>query len=55
VGDAAGRQGQRRDAEQYDEQQREALLLEEVDEAADRLVAVPAGPVAELPADAVGR
>jgi hypothetical protein len=55
VGDAARRQRQRRDAEQDDEEEGEALFLEEVDEAADRLVAVPARPVAELPADADGR
>jgi hypothetical protein len=55
VGDAARGQRQRGDAEQDDEEQRETLFLEEVDEAADRLVAFPAGPVAELPADALGR
>jgi hypothetical protein len=39
VRSAAGRQRQRRNAEQEDEGQREALFLEDVDQAAERLVA----------------
>ena len=38
---AAGGQGQRRDAEQDDEEDREALLLEQLDEAADVLSPSP--------------
>ena len=48
---AAGGQRQRRDAEQDDEEDREALLLEELDEAGDGLVAVARQPARELIAD----
>jgi hypothetical protein len=51
VGGAAGRQRERRDAEQDDEEDREALLLEELDEAGDGLVAVARQPALELLAD----
>jgi hypothetical protein len=37
VGDAARRQRQRRDRQQEDEEDGETLLLEDVDEAADRV------------------
>jgi hypothetical protein len=48
---AAGRQRQRGDAEQDDEEDREALLLEELDEAGDRLLAVALQPAREPLAD----
>jgi hypothetical protein len=54
MGGAPGRQRQRRDAEQEDEEDREALLLEELDEVAQRLVPVALQPALELATDAVG-
>jgi hypothetical protein len=48
---AAGRQGERRHSEQDDEEDREALLLEELDEARDRLLAVALQPAGEPLAD----
>ena len=50
---AAGRQRQRRHPEQEDEEDREALLLEELDEAPEGLLAVALQPAIELGADAV--
>ena len=50
---AAGRQRQRRHAEQEHEQDREALLLEQLDEAPEGLLAVALQPAFELVADAV--
>src|SRR3954447_22831753 len=52
---AAGRERQRGNAEQEDEDQREALLLEHVDEAAERLVAVARQPALDLIADLLRR
>jgi hypothetical protein len=51
---AAGRQRQRRDAEQDHEDDREALLLEKLDEAPEGLLALALQPAFELVADAVG-
>jgi hypothetical protein len=48
---AAGRQRQRRDGEQDDEEDREALLPEQLDEARDGLLAVAGEPALELVAD----
>jgi hypothetical protein len=48
VRDAAGGQRQRRDAEEDDEQDREAFLVEQVDQAADRVLARPREPVAQV-------
>ena len=50
---AAGRQRQRRHAEQQHEDDREALALEDLDEAPQRLLAVALQPAFELGADAV--
>jgi hypothetical protein len=47
----ARRQRQRGDAEQDDEEDREALLLEELDEAGDGLVAIARQPALELLTD----
>jgi hypothetical protein len=51
VGGATGRQRQRGYAEQDDEEDREALLLEELDEARDGLLAVALQPAREPLAD----
>src|SRR5437763_131884 len=48
---AARRQRQRGHAEEQHEEDREALLLEELDEAAERVRALAAQPVLELVAD----
>jgi hypothetical protein len=48
---AAGRQWQRRDGEQDDEEDREALLPEQLDQARDGLLAVAGKPALELVAD----
>ena len=48
VGRAAGRQRQRRHPEQHHEEHREALPLEDLDEAAQRLLAVALQPAFEL-------
>ena len=52
---AAGRQRQSGNAEQEDEDQREALFLEDVDQAAERLVAVACQPALDLIADLLRR
>jgi hypothetical protein len=51
VGCAAGRQRQRGNREQDDEEDREALLPEQLDEARDGLLAVARQPALELAAD----
>ena len=51
MGHAASRQRQRRDSEQEHEQDGEALLAEELDQAPEGLVAAPAQPALELVAD----
>ena len=48
-------QRQRRDAEQQDEDEREALLLEDVDQAAERLLAFGRQPALDLVADLLRR
>jgi hypothetical protein len=45
---AARRQGKRRDTQEQDEQQGEALLLEELDDAPERFLAVALQPTLEL-------
>ena len=49
--DAPGRQRQRGHPEQQHEQQREALLFEQLDQAADGLAALPLQPAFEFVAD----
>ena len=51
VRDAPGRQRQRRHAEQQHEQDREALLFEQLDQAADRLAVLALEPAFEFVAD----
>src|SRR6185295_12409345 len=52
---ATGRQRQRRNAQEQDEDEREALLLEDLDQAAERLLAVTRQPALDLIADLLRR
>jgi hypothetical protein len=55
VGRATGRQGERRHAEQQHEEDREAPLPEQVDQAPERLLAIAREPSPELVAEPFGR
>jgi len=54
VSGPAGGERQRRHAEKQDEDEREALLLDQVDQAAERLVALALQPPFQLGADTRG-